>query len=55
VGSIYWKVKNGVRLTGMPAYGKALTEQQLWQVTLLLSVADKPLPADAAKTVGRTE
>jgi thiosulfate dehydrogenase len=53
VGAIYWKIKNGIRLTGMPAYGKALTDQQIWQVTLLLSRADKPLPAEAAKTVGQ--
>ena len=53
VGSIYWKIKNGIRLTGMPAYGKALTEKQMWQVSLLLSMADKSLPAEAAKTVGR--
>jgi thiosulfate dehydrogenase len=53
VGETYWKVKNGIRLTGMPAYTKALSETQLWQVSLLLSMADKPLPADAAKTVGQ--
>jgi mono/diheme cytochrome c family protein len=53
VGATYWVVKNGIRLTGMPAYGKALSETQLWQVSLLLSSVDKPLPADAAKTVGR--
>src|ERR1017187_7473039 len=51
VGNIYWKVKNGVRLTGMPAYGKILSETQMWQVTLFLSRADKPLPAEAEKTV----
>ena len=53
IGETYWKVKNGIRLSGMPAYGKTLTEKQMWQVTLLLSKADKPLPAEAAKTVGR--
>jgi thiosulfate dehydrogenase len=53
VGETYWKVKNGIRLTGMPAYGKALSEKQLWQVSLLLSMADKPLPAEASSTVGR--
>jgi mono/diheme cytochrome c family protein len=53
VGETYWKVKNGIRLTGMPAYAKALSETQLWQVSLLLSMADKPLPAEAARTVGR--
>lgn len=53
VGETYWKIKSGIRLTGMPAYGKALTEKQLWQVTLLLAMADKPLPAEAARTVGQ--
>jgi mono/diheme cytochrome c family protein len=53
VGQIYWKVKNGIRLTGMPAYGKILSETQMWQVSLLLSMADKPLPAEAARTVGQ--
>jgi mono/diheme cytochrome c family protein len=55
VGETYWKVKNGIRLTGMPAYGKALSETQLWQVSLLLSMADMDmrLPAEAARTVGR--
>lgn len=51
-GETYWKVKNGIRLTGMPAYNKMLTDTQIWQVSLLLSMADKPLPDDAAKTVG---
>jgi mono/diheme cytochrome c family protein len=51
-GETYWKVKNGIRLTGMPAFGKAMSETQIWQVSLLLSRADKPLPAEAAKTVG---
>ncbi len=37
----YWLVANGVRLTGMPAFNKSLTETQLWQVTLLLANADK--------------
>ena len=43
VGETYWKVKNGIRLSGMPAYGKALSETELWQVSLLLSMANKPL------------
>jgi mono/diheme cytochrome c family protein len=53
VGETYWKVKNGIRLTGMPAYGTVLSETQMWQVSLLLSMADKPLPAEAARTVGQ--
>lgn len=49
VGETYWKVKNGVRLTGMPAYADLLTEQQMWQVTELLASAAKPLPPLAQK------
>jgi mono/diheme cytochrome c family protein len=52
-GETYWKVKNGIRLTAMPAYGKSLSEKQLWQVSLLLAQANKPLPAEASRTVGR--
>ena len=43
-GETYWKAKNGIRLTGMPGFAKSLSEQQLWQVSLLLANADK-LPA----------
>jgi thiosulfate dehydrogenase len=43
-GETYWKVANGIRLTGMPAYSKVLTDTQMWQVSLLLKNADKELP-----------
>jgi thiosulfate dehydrogenase len=46
-GETYWKVANGIRLTGMPAYKDVLNETQMWQVTLLLANADKPLPPTA--------
>jgi mono/diheme cytochrome c family protein len=44
VGEIYWKVKNGIRLTGMPGYGATLSDEEMWQVSLVLLHADK-LPA----------
>jgi mono/diheme cytochrome c family protein len=46
-GETYWKVANGIRLTGMPAYKQALTDAEIWQVSLLLANADKPLPPSA--------
>jgi mono/diheme cytochrome c family protein len=46
-GETYWKVANGIRLTGMPAYKDVLNETQTWQVSLLLANADKSLPPDA--------
>lgn len=46
-GETYWKVTNGIRLSGMPAFNKNLSETQMWQVSLLLANADKPLPPAA--------
>jgi mono/diheme cytochrome c family protein len=46
VGETYWKVKNGIRLTGMPGYGESLSDEEMWQVSLMLLHADK-LPASA--------
>ncbi|WP_263383847.1 c-type cytochrome [Granulicella arctica] len=43
-GETHWKVANGIRLTGMPAYSHVLSETQMWQVSLLLANADKELP-----------
>ncbi len=43
-GETYWKVANGIRLTGMPSYSKVLTDTEMWQVSLLLKNADKELP-----------
>lgn len=50
-GVSYWKVKNGIRLTGMPAFEKSLTDMQMWQVTALVTRADKlpPEVMDALK------
>jgi len=45
-GESYWKIFNGIRLTGMPGFSKSLSETQMWQVALLLANADK-LPASA--------
>lgn len=50
-GETYWKVANGIRLTGMPAFNKVLTTTQIWEVTQLLANADKPLPPAALAIV----
>ena len=48
-----WKVQNGIRLTGMPAFKTALTDRQMWQVSALLGRPDKlpPEVQDALKPV----
>ena len=53
VGETYWKVANGIRLTGMPAFNKSLSTDQMWQVSLLLANADKlPEPVKDALQPG---
>ncbi len=54
VGATYWRVKNGIRLTGMPSYVKLLTDTEMWEVSNLLSVADKPLPASVQQTLAQS-
>jgi mono/diheme cytochrome c family protein len=44
-GETYWKIANGIRMTGMPAFKASLSDQQMWQVSVLLANADK-LPAE---------
>jgi len=45
VGVTYWKVFNGIRMTGMPGFGEMLSKDQLWQVSMLLKHADKLPPS----------
>jgi thiosulfate dehydrogenase len=41
----FYIAKHGVRLTGMPAWGKLYSDDQLWQVTTFLSHMEKLPPA----------
>jgi thiosulfate dehydrogenase len=48
-GESYWKIFNGIRLSGMPGFSKSLSETQMWQLALLVANADKlPTSAKAA-------
>jgi len=40
-GESYWKVANGIRLSGMPGFRSSLSETQMWQVSLLVAEANK--------------
>jgi mono/diheme cytochrome c family protein len=52
VGETYWKVRNGIRLTGMPGYAASLSDTEMWQVSLLLLHANE-LPAPAQDVLRR--
>ncbi len=45
----YWKVSHGIRFTGMPRFGRTLSEREVWQVTLFLKHMDS-LPAGVRDT-----
>jgi thiosulfate dehydrogenase len=49
-GETYWKIFNGIRLSGMPGFSKSLSETQMWQIALLLKNADK-LPPSAKEAL----
>jgi mono/diheme cytochrome c family protein len=51
VGETYWKVKNGIRLTGMPTYRNLLSDSDIWDVSLLLKNADQQLPDPVMKVL----
>jgi len=50
-GESYWKIFNGIRLSGMPGFSKTLTETQMWQIALLIANADKLPPSAKAAVV----
>jgi thiosulfate dehydrogenase len=50
-GESYWKIFNGIRLTGMPGFSKSLSETQMWQLALLVANADKLPPSAKAVLV----
>lgn len=50
VGYTYWKIKNGIRMTGMPSFGDIFSDDQIWQIAAMLASADK-LPPEALDTL----
>ena len=49
-GESFWKAKFGIRLSGMPGFKASLSDQQMWEVSLLLANADK-LPNSVQKVL----
>jgi mono/diheme cytochrome c family protein len=48
-GVSFWKVKHGIRFTGMPGFGRTLSDTQIWQLTLFLKNMDHlPQQAESA-------
>jgi thiosulfate dehydrogenase len=51
-GESYWKIANGIRLTGMPGFKKTLSEKEMWQISQLLAGADK-LPSEVMDALNK--
>jgi thiosulfate dehydrogenase len=47
-GWTFWKIKHGIRWTGMPSWKEELNDQQIWTLALFLKHIDKLPPAPAA-------
>ncbi|MGH6780146.1 MAG: c-type cytochrome [Bradyrhizobium sp.] len=44
----FWKVKHGIRWSGMPAWGNVLNDRQIWTLALFLKHMDKLPPRPKA-------
>ena len=44
-GVSFWKIKHGIRLTGMPSFGYSLSDTEIWTLALFLKHMDKLPPA----------
>lgn len=44
-GVSFWKIKHGIRLTGMPSFRSTLDDRQIWTLALFLKHMDKLPPA----------
>jgi mono/diheme cytochrome c family protein len=45
---MFWIVKHGIRNTGMPAWGKLLSDEDISQVVAMVRRLDSPPPAAEA-------
>ena len=47
-GVVYWKIKHGIRLTGMPSFSQTMSDTQIWEITAFLQNMDHlASPVDA--------
>jgi thiosulfate dehydrogenase len=43
-GESFWKIKHGIRLTGMPSFAQSLSDEEIWTLALFLKHMDKLPP-----------
>lgn len=42
---LFWIIKNGIRLSGMPAFGRVEPDDHIWDLVLYVRTLPKPAPA----------
>jgi len=51
----HWKISHGIRFTGMPGFGRTLSDREIWQLTLFLKrMASLPPAARSAWASGQS-
>lgn len=50
---VFWVAKNGVRMTGMPAFGKTHKDRELWEMVSLVKGLPKMSVVDYRRAAGR--
>jgi mono/diheme cytochrome c family protein len=43
---LFWVIKNGIKMTGMPAYGVTLGDEEIWEVVAFLKRMPQLSPAE---------
>jgi len=52
---IYWIVKHGLKMTGMPAFGPTHEEEQLWGLVAMVKTIPRMTPEQYRQRVGETD
>lgn len=43
---LFWVTKNGIRFTGMPAWGSSLTDQEIWDIVAFMKASSNMQAVD---------
>jgi mono/diheme cytochrome c family protein len=52
---VYWVVKHGIRMTGMPAFGPAHDERELWSIVAFVERLPRMSPEAYQEEVRRSD
>jgi mono/diheme cytochrome c family protein len=52
---LFWIVENGLRMTGMPAWGRTHDERQLWEIVAFLQRMPEMTPEEYLRWTARAE